>query len=278
MTTVHLLQAFPDVAEHYRRGSVTSWSTSTRTPTMPSTCWCANWWAPPATAQAPAELCVVGDADQAIYAFRGATIRNILEFEEDYPDATTILLEQNYRSTQTILTAANAVIARNADRRAKNLWTDAGPRRADRRLRRGQRARRGAVRRRRGRPAHRQGRGQGGRRRGLLPHQRAVPRLRGDLHPGRPALHGRRRRPLLRAQGSQGRPRLPARAVQRRRHRLAAPHPQRAQARHRRPRRSHDRRASLREKITFAAGAAPRRRGVRHGRPLGQRRQALQRR
>ncbi len=134
--TVAVLQTFPNIAQHYRRrfrhvlvdeyqdtnhaqyvlvrelvgpGAIAGMADETSPDDVP-----------------PAELCVVGDADQSIYAFRGATIRNIEDFERDYPDATTILLEQNYRSTQNILSAANAVIARNAGRRAKRLWTDAG--------------------------------------------------------------------------------------------------------------------------------------------------------
>ncbi len=127
MTTVRLLQQHPDVADHYRRRFrhvlVDEYQDTNhaqyelvRELTIPE----------PEAPYEPAELAVVGDADQSIYAFRGASIRNILEFERDYPDATTILLEQNYRSTQTILEAANAVIARNPDRRPKNLWSDAG--------------------------------------------------------------------------------------------------------------------------------------------------------
>ncbi|MFF4602068.1 DNA helicase PcrA [Streptomyces sp. NPDC001339] len=126
MTTVHLLQAFPDVAEHYRR-RFRHVLVDEYQDTNHAQYTLVRELVGPGTADIPAaELCVVGDADQSIYAFRGATIRNILQFEEDYPEATTILLEQNYRSSQTILSAANAVIERNENRRPKNLWTDAG--------------------------------------------------------------------------------------------------------------------------------------------------------
>ncbi len=157
---------------------------------------------------------VVGDADQSIYAFRGANIRNILDFEQDFPNARTIMLEQNYRSTQTILTAANAVISRNDGRKPKNLWTDAGA--GDGIV--------GYV----GDDEHDEarfiaeeidkltdeGKAQGRRRRGLLPDQRAVAGVRGDLHPGGDALPGRRRCPLLRAARGPRRAGLPPAAGQ----------------------------------------------------------------
>ncbi|MFJ2177355.1 MULTISPECIES: DNA helicase PcrA [unclassified Streptomyces] len=126
MTTVHLLQAFPDVAEHYRRRFRHVLVDEYQDTNHAQYTLVRELVGPSGEGEDPAELCVVGDADQSIYAFRGATIRNILQFEEDYPDATTILLEQNYRSTQTILSAANAVIERNESRRPKNLWTKAG--------------------------------------------------------------------------------------------------------------------------------------------------------
>ncbi|MGY2081117.1 DNA helicase PcrA [Modestobacter sp. SYSU DS0657] len=126
MTTVNLLQAFPDVAEHYRRRFrhvlVDEYQDTNHAQYM----LVRELAGGPGGPVPQAELCVVGDADQSIYAFRGATIRNIDEFERDYPDATTIVLEQNYRSTQRILRAANTVIAKNTSRRPKNLWSDAG--------------------------------------------------------------------------------------------------------------------------------------------------------
>ena len=140
MVTVNLFQAFPEVAEQYRRrfrhvlvdeyqdtnhaqyvlirelvsGGAPLFSGRTERADSPGE-----------PLPLP-ELAVVGDADQSIYAFRGATIRNIVEFEQDYPDAKVILLEQNYRSTQNILAAANAVVSQNQGRKPKNLWSDQG--------------------------------------------------------------------------------------------------------------------------------------------------------
>ncbi len=123
MMTVALLQLFPDVAEHYRRRFrhvlVDEYQDTNHAQYVLVRELVGS-------GDDAAELCVVGDADQSVYAFRGATIRNILQFEEDYPNAATLLLEQNYRSTQNILTAANAVIARNPGRKPKRLWSDAG--------------------------------------------------------------------------------------------------------------------------------------------------------
>ncbi len=131
MTTVHLMQMFPDVRETYRRRFrhvlVDEYQDTNHAQYALIHQLCAD---DPELAEGervePAELMVVGDADQSIYAFRGANIRNILDFEQDFPDATSILLEQNYRSTQTILTAANSVIGHNQGRKEKRLWSEAG--------------------------------------------------------------------------------------------------------------------------------------------------------
>ncbi|MDH6245611.1 UvrD-helicase domain-containing protein [Mycobacterium sp. OTB74] len=128
--TVAVLQSFPQIAQYYRRRFrhilVDEYQDTNHAQYVLVRELVGHHAAEGANDVPPAELCVVGDADQSIYAFRGATIRNIEDFERDFPNATTILLEQNYRSTQNILTAANAVISRNAGRREKKLWTDAG--------------------------------------------------------------------------------------------------------------------------------------------------------
>ena len=146
MFTVHLFQQFPDVRETYRRRFrhvlVDEYQDTNHAQYALIHQLCADEMevldnrtyddgrglpaeeAPDRVP--PAELMVVGDADQSIYAFRGANIRNILDFEQDFPNATSILLEQNYRSTQTILNAANAVIGHNQGRKPKRLWSEAG--------------------------------------------------------------------------------------------------------------------------------------------------------
>ncbi|BBY02390.1 DNA helicase PcrA [Mycobacterium seoulense] len=128
--TVAVLRAFPQIAQHYRRRFrhvlVDEYQDTNHAQYVLVRELVGHGAAESSDDVPPAELCVVGDADQSIYAFRGATIRNIEDFERDYPDAITILLEQNYRSTQNILSAANSVIARNSGRRDKRLWTDAG--------------------------------------------------------------------------------------------------------------------------------------------------------
>ena len=131
MRTVQLLQTRPAVAEMYRRRFRHVLVDEYQDTNHAQYVLVRELIGGPGTSGAgsplpPGELTVVGDSDQSIYAFRGATIRNIEEFEHDYPSARTILLEQNYRSTQNILSAANAVISRNSGRREKNLWTDSG--------------------------------------------------------------------------------------------------------------------------------------------------------
>ncbi len=126
MTTVNLMRAFPEVATLYHRRFRHVLVDEYQDTNHAQHALVRELVGDGSDGVEPAELAVVGDADQSIYAFRGATIRNILQFEKDFGDAATILLEQNYRSTQTILSAANAVIARNPARKPKRLWSDAG--------------------------------------------------------------------------------------------------------------------------------------------------------
>jgi len=118
--TVNVLELFPEIAERYRRTFrwllVDEYQDTNH----------AQYRLLQLLAGEDRNVCVVGDDDQSIYSFRGADINNILDFERDFPGATVIKLEQNYRSTQTILSAANAVVAHNDGRKPKELWTETG--------------------------------------------------------------------------------------------------------------------------------------------------------
>jgi len=120
MITVELFGAFPDVLDHYQRRFqyvlVDEYQDTNR----------AQYMLVKQLSAQHRNLCVVGDSDQSIYKFRGADIRNILDFESDYPDARVVVLGQNYRSTEVILEAANSVISNNDERKAKHLWTARG--------------------------------------------------------------------------------------------------------------------------------------------------------
>ncbi|MEN8234228.1 MAG: DNA helicase PcrA [Actinomycetota bacterium] len=120
MLTVDIFRAFPDVLAHYQERFryilVDEYQDTNH----------AQYVLVSLLAAKQRNVFVVGDADQSVYAFRGADMRNILDFEKDYDDATVVLLEQNYRSTQTVLDAANAVISQNESRKPKRLWTDEG--------------------------------------------------------------------------------------------------------------------------------------------------------
>ena len=279
MVTVNLLQAFPDVAAEYRarfRHLLVDEYQDTNHAQYVLVTELAGAQLPgadrggePAAPSPPAELCVVGDADQSIYAFRGATIRNIEEFERDFPGAQVILLEQNYRSTQNILAAANALVARNPGRVPKRLWSEAGDgppitgyvadsehdqaafvaeevdRLADEGL-----AIPGQV--------------------AVFYRTNAQSRVFEEVFiPGRPAVQGRRRSPVLRAARGPRPARLPAADRQRPRRGVAAAGAERAPAGHRRAGRGVRGGVRRAAEDQLRPGPGPRGRHPGPGRPVG---------
>ena len=232
LNTVRLFDEHPDVLEHYRNRF-----THILIDEYQDTNAVQNALAV-LLAGGHRNIVVVGDSDQSVYRFRGADISNILDFEQAFPDATAITLDQNFRSTQTILDAANAVITNNVSRKPKSLWTD-------------QAAPGEQIVRYRAEDEHDEAewvaheivrlRGDQGLRWGdvavFYRTNAQSARPRGGHGPRRGALQGRRRHQVLRPQGGQGRPGLPAGAGEPGRRGQLAPHRQRAQARRGRDRR-----------------------------------------
>ena len=261
--TVACCASTPTCCSTTSAGSSTSWSTSTRTRTGSRTT--SSSCSPPR----PQRLRSSATRTSRSTRFRGADMRNIVEFEDAFPDTTVVLLEQNYRSTQTILDAANAVIANNVGRKPKELWTDHGTGdpivryHADDEVDEAQWITREITRLhdRRVRGQHGDGRPALGRRRRLLPHQRPEPGAGRAAHAGRHPLQGGGRHPLLRPQGDQGRHRLPAGGRQPGRRGVDQAGPQRAQAGGRRhldrPARRLRHRAACRSSTPCAAPTTP---------------------
>ena len=219
-------------------------------------------------------VCVVGDSDQSVYRFRGADIRNILQFEEAFPDATVIVLEQNYRSTQTILDAANAVIANNAMRKPKALWTEQVGGELITRYHAEDEHDEGSWVAGRDDPAARRRRARRpplrlGRHRRLLPDQRPEPGGRGGAGPAQHPLQGGGRHQVLRPPGGQGPPRLPAGRRQPGRRGVAQADRQRAQAGRRRHQHRPARRLGPGPGHPVRRRPGPSRRGRRHRQGAG---------
>ena len=200
---------------------------------------------------------VVGDDDQSIYRWRGARVENLYRFQQDYAGTQVVRLEQNYRSTATILNAANAVIANNASRLGKTLWTDGRRGRADQALRGVQRARRGGVRHQPD-PGPRRSRRQAQRGRRAVSLERAVARVRGRAARGRHPVSRLRGLAVLRARRDQGCARVPAARHEPRRRPVVRARRQHAAARHRRAHRRGRPRARARARARACGAPRPR--------------------